>query len=196
LKAPAQDAGERRLVEAAQKDPRRFAELYENNFARVYAYVARRVRNREEAQDLTAEVFHQALANLGRFEWRGLPFSAWLMRIASNAIADRWKLEAREHGNPSPGEPTSKDISPEEIEQRARLFRLVETLPDDQRRVIEMRFAQEKSINEIARELGRTDGAIKQLQFRGLEGLRSQFEISAHKSTASKSASKAGRLNG
>jgi RNA polymerase sigma factor (sigma-70 family) len=114
LKAPAQDAGERRLVEAAQKDPRRFAELYENNFARVYAYVARRVRNREEAQDLTAEVFHQALANLGRFEWRGLPFSAWLMRIASNAIADRWKLAAREHGNPTPGESVSKNISPEE----------------------------------------------------------------------------------
>jgi len=196
LKAPAQDAGERRLVEAAQKDPRRFAELYENNFARVYAYVARRVRNREEAQDLTAEVFQQALANLGRFEWRGLPFSAWLMRIASNAIADRWKLVAREHGNPTPGEAVSKNISPEEIEQRARLFRLVETLPDDQRRVIEMRFAQEKSINEIARELGRTDGAIKQLQFRGLESLRSQFEVSARKSTATKSAGKAGRLNG
>jgi len=196
LKAPAQDAGERRLVEAAQKDPRRFAELYENNFARVYAYVARRVRNREEAQDLTAEVFHQALANLGRFEWRGLPFSAWLMRIASNAIADRWKLAARERGNPTPGEPTSKEINPEEIEQRARLFRLVETLPDDQRRVIEMRFAQEKSINEIARELGRTDGAIKQLQFRGLESLRSQCEVSTRKSTASKSASKAGGLNG
>ena len=196
MKAPAQDAGERRLVEAAQKDPRRFAELYENNFARVYAYVARRVRYREEAQDITAEVFHQALANLGRFEWRGLPFSAWLMRIASNAIADRWKLVAREHGNPTPGEPASKEISPEEIEQRARLFRLVETLPDDQRRVIEMRFAQEKSINEIARELGRTDGAIKQLQFRGLESLRSQFEVSARKSTASKSAGKAGGLNG
>jgi RNA polymerase sigma-70 factor (ECF subfamily) len=196
LKAPAQDAGERRLVEAAQKDPRRFAELYENNFARVYAYVARRVRNREEAQDITAEVFHQALANLGRFEWRGLPFSAWLMRIASNALADRWKLAAREQGNPTPGEAVSKNISPEEIEQSARLFRLVETLPNDQRRVIEMRFAQEKSINEIARELGRTDGAIKQLQFRGLESLRSQFEVSARKSTASKSAGKAGRLNG
>src|SRR6202044_2591112 len=116
----------------------------ENNFARVYVYVARRVRNREEAQDLTAEVFHQALANLTRFEWRGLPFSAWLMRIASNAIADRWKLAAREHGSPTPGEAVSKNISPEEVEQRARLFRLVETLPDDQRRVIEMRFAQEK----------------------------------------------------
>jgi len=196
LKAPGQDAGERRLVEAAQRDPSRFAELYENNFARVYAFVARRVRNREEAQDLTAEVFHQALANLSRFEWRGVPFAAWLTRIAANAIADRWKLAAREHGNPTPGEPTSKDISPEEIEHRAILFRLVDTLPTDQRRVIEMRFAQEKSIGEIARELGRTDGAIKQLQFRGLEALRSQLDIPSRKSIAGRSASKMGRLNG
>ena len=196
MKAPVQDAGERRLVEAAQKDPTRFAELYENNFARVYAYVSRRVNNREEAQDLTAEVFHQALANLARFEWRGVPFAAWLIRIAANAIADRWKLAAREHGDPTPGELSSKEVSPEEIEHRARLFRLVDALPPDQRRVIEMRFAQEKSISEIAEEIGRTEGAVKQLQFRGLESLRSQLDVSSRKSTAGKSAGKMGRLNG
>ena len=196
MKAPVQDAGERRLVEAAQKDPTRFAELYENNFARVHAYVSRRVSSREEVQDLTAEVFHQALANLGRFEWRGVPFAAWLIRIAANAIADRWKLAAREHGNPTQGELPSKEVSPEEIEHRARLFRLVDTLPADQRRVIEMRFAQEKSISEIAKEIGRTEGAIKQLQFRGLESLRSQLDVSSRKGTAGKSAGKMGRLNG
>ncbi|MGB8542095.1 MAG: RNA polymerase sigma factor [Candidatus Acidiferrales bacterium] len=196
MKAPVQDVRERRLVEAAQKDPTCFAELYENNFARVYAYVSRRVNNREEAQDLTAEVFHQALANLGRFEWRGVPFAAWLIRIAANAIADRWKLAAREYGNPAPGELASKGISPEEVEHRARLFRLVDTLPADQRRVIEMRFAQEKSISEIATEIGRTEGAVKQLQFRGLESLRSQLDVSSRKSIADKSAGKMGRLNG
>lgn len=110
MKDRSQDAGERRLVEAAQKDPSRFGELYENNFERVYAYIARRVGNREEAQDLTAEVFHQALANLARFEWRGLPFAAWLLRIASNAIADRWKSKAREHCSPTSDEPLSHDI--------------------------------------------------------------------------------------
>ena len=65
---------EQLLIEAAQRDPHRFADLYEHNFERVYAYIARRVPSREEAQDLTAEVFHQALANLGKFEWRGVPF--------------------------------------------------------------------------------------------------------------------------
>jgi len=196
LKDRSQDAGERHLVEAAQKDPGRFGELYENNFERVYAYVARRVGNREEAQDLTAEVFHQALANLARYEWRGLPFAAWLLRIASNAIADSWKSKAREHGNPSSDELLSHDIDMEDVEQRAKLFRLVTTLPDDQRRVIEMRFAQEKSIREIAKELSRTGGAVKQLQFRGLETLRAQLVASSRKKPAAKSASKSGGTNG
>jgi RNA polymerase sigma-70 factor (ECF subfamily) len=196
LKDRSQDAGERRLVEAAQKDPSRFGELYENNFERVYAYIARRVGNREEAQDLTAEVFHQALANLARYEWRGLPFEAWLLRIASNAIADSWKFKAREQGNPSSDELLSHDIHMEDVEQRAKLFRLVTTLPSDQRRVIEMRFAQEKSIREIAKELGRTGGAVKQLQFRGLETLRDQLVASSRKKPADKSASKSGGTNG
>src|SRR5215831_421557 len=82
---------ERLLIEAAQKDPGRFAELYEANFERVYAFIVRRVQGRDEAEDLTAEVFHHALANLPRFEWRGVPFAVWLFRIASNAIADAWK---------------------------------------------------------------------------------------------------------
>jgi RNA polymerase sigma-70 factor (ECF subfamily) len=91
--APA-DAAERLLVEAAQRDPRRFADLYEEHFERVYAYVARRVGDRDVAQDLTADVFHQALANLPRFEWRGVPFAAWLFRIAANAIVDRAKRDS------------------------------------------------------------------------------------------------------
>src|SRR5689334_17864577 len=85
------DDDERLLVEAAQRDPSQFAALYERHFERVYAYVVYRVRNRDAAEDLTAEVFHHALASLGKYEWRGVPFSAWLMRIAANAIVDRAK---------------------------------------------------------------------------------------------------------
>src|SRR5208282_2362174 len=113
---PKKDARERLLIEAAQKDPSRFAELYEDNFERVYAFVARRVQNRPDAEDLTAEVFHQALGKLGGFEWRGVPFAAWLYRIASNAIADRWKRAAREQGSPLADDPpdTSEVENPEE----------------------------------------------------------------------------------
>src|SRR5438093_12695829 len=93
---------ERLLIEAAQKDASRFAALYENNFERVYAFVVRRVRDRHEAEDLPAEVFQHALANLSRFEWRGVPFAVWLYRIAANAIADRWQRISKESSDPVP----------------------------------------------------------------------------------------------
>jgi RNA polymerase sigma-70 factor (ECF subfamily) len=167
---------ERLLIEAAQKDPGRFAELYEENFHRVYAYIARRVPERSEAQDLTSHVFHQALANLGKFKWRGAPFVTWLFRIAANAIADHSRLKAREHAGVEPqttDNPALSDL--EAIERRARLFRAVDKLPEDQRRVILLRFADEKTVREIASELGRTEGAVKQLQFRGIETLRARL---------------------
>jgi len=174
----ATESDERLLIEAAQKDPSRFAELYELHFDRVYAYVARRVRDRAETQDLTAHVFQQALANLGKFKWRGAPFAAWLYRIASNAIADHARRNMRETNDlQSATETTAASVDLEDVERRARLFRAVDKLPDDQRRVIVLRFGDEKSIREIADELGRSEGAIKQLQFRGLENLRSRLSI-------------------
>ena len=172
-KSPGGEADERLLVEAAQKDPSQFVALYENHFERVYAFIARRVRDREVAEDLTSEVFHRALANLPRFEWRGAPFAAWLIRIAANAVADRWRQAEKDRDVPLVDKPP--EINLEEDEHRARLFRLVNTLPADQGRVISMRFAEEKSIREIAREIGRSEGAVKQLQFRGLQSLRSKL---------------------
>ncbi len=163
---------ERLLIEAAQKDPSRFAALYENNFERVYAFVVRRVRDRHEAEDLTAEVFQHALANLSRFEWRGVPFAVWLYRIAANAIADRWKQLSRESPNP-----VSDDLDQAawpDIERRATLFQLVDSLPVDQRSVIIKRFVEQRSIRDLALEFGRSEGAIKQLQYRALESLRAR----------------------
>jgi RNA polymerase sigma-70 factor (ECF subfamily) len=160
---------EQLLIEAAQADPRHFAAIYEANFERIYAYVARRVRDRSTAEDVTADVFHQALANLEKFQWRGVPFAAWLYRIASNAIADHFHEQART-ADPSSPEIEEADLSL--VEQRATLYRLVDRLPTDQRRVIVMRFAEERSIREVAEELGRSEGAVKQLQFRALQMLR------------------------
>ena len=177
MKALKKEADERLLIEAAQQDPARFAELYELNFERVYAYAVRRVGNRTEAEDLTAEVFHQALANLKRFEWRGIPFAAWLFRIAANLISDRWQRSGREVSSDS--EMESASVSPaeiEEVERRATLFRLVNTLPEEQRRVVVLRFVEQKSIKEVAREVRKTEGAVKQLQFRALTNLRARME--------------------
>jgi RNA polymerase sigma-70 factor (ECF subfamily) len=167
------EAGERQLIEAAQKDPRRFAELYEQNFERVYAFITRRVRDRAVAEDLTSSVFHRALESLPRFEWRGVPFAAWLLRIARNAVADHWQRAAREQGNPRAEEAGETDL--EEVERRATLFRLVDGLPADQRRVVVERFVEQRSIREIAQALGRSQGAVKQLQFRALEILRARM---------------------
>src|SRR5580693_9181681 len=119
-RAPEQ-AEERLLVEAAQKDPTRFAELYEINFERVYAFVAWRVGDRDAAEDLTSEVFHKALSNLRRFEWRGAPFASWLLRIAANAIADRAGRAGKELAVEDPPElaaDATADLDLEEGERR------------------------------------------------------------------------------
>ncbi|MDQ2936064.1 MAG: sigma-70 family RNA polymerase sigma factor [Acidobacteriota bacterium] len=180
MKGREKQQDERLLIEAAQKDPSRFAELYELHFERVYAYVARRVGDRSAAEDLTSQVFHQALANLGKFKWRGVPFAAWLFRIAANSIINRAQVLAREgnpgHEAPDPvSEAPSPEIVEEKIEALARLYQLVDQLPWDQRYVVRLRFAEEKSIREIAVELSRSEGAIKQLQFRALQTLRTRM---------------------
>jgi len=173
--APDDREVERSMVEAARRDPARFADLYEIHFELVYAYIARRVRHRDVAEDLTAEVFHKALANIGSFEWRGAPFASWLIRIAANAVADQSKRAAREVSAMDSQEPSTIP-NLEAIEHRARLFRLVNDLPDDQRRVIVERFVEQRSIREVAAQLGRSEGAVKQLQFRALQHLREQME--------------------
>jgi RNA polymerase sigma-70 factor (ECF subfamily) len=167
------DSSEQALVEAAQKDPSRFAPLYEAHFGRIYAFVVRRVRDRHAAEDVTAEVFRRALASIGSFEWRGVPFMAWLYRIAVNEIADHLKGTARDGGSIDVDLPGSDEI--EIVEHRASLFRQVDRLPADQRRVIVLRFGEERSIREIAAELGRSEGAIKQLQWRALQTLRTRM---------------------
>src|SRR5215471_7383550 len=172
------EAKERLLVEVAQKDPSLFAELYESNFERVYVYIIRRVRERHIAEDLTSDVFHKALAHLPNFDWRGIPFGAWLLRIASNVVTDQWRRSAKEVLVDDPPEVSveaSAEVNLEEIDHRARLFRMVDELPAEQRRVIGLRFAEGKSVREIAQEIGKTEGAVKQLQYRGLEALRAEL---------------------
>ena len=164
---------ERQLIEAAQQDPQRFADLYEANFERVYAFIVRRVHDRALAEDLTSEVFHHALANLSRFEWRGVSFAVWLYRIAANAIADAWKHSSSQNHDSTSLDDLDKSNWPE-IERRAALFQLVNSLPEDQRSVIIQRFVEQKSIRDIAKEFGRSEGAIKQLQFRAMENLRAR----------------------
>jgi RNA polymerase sigma-70 factor (ECF subfamily) len=173
LKAVVAEIDERSLIEAAQRDPRCFGDLYEANLDPVYAYVLSRLADRPEAEDVTAEVFQQALAKLSQFEWRGKPFIAWLLRIASNAIADRYHARSR-----------LQQIEAEDFrelgcddgkERRAILAQLLNDLPSDQRSVLVERFIHQHSVRDIAKKMGRSEGAIKQLQLRGLQRLRERM---------------------
>jgi RNA polymerase sigma-70 factor, ECF subfamily len=172
-------ADERLLVEAAQADLSKFDVLYELHFERVYFFIVSRVHDRTNAEDLTSEVFHKALANLPYYQWRGTPFSAWLYRIASNAIVDHFKRSNREQqADTLEHQLVQPDLSSTDldfIERHVHFHRIVGQLPEIQRRVVYERFVKERSIREIARRLSRTEGAIKQLQFRALQTLRAKI---------------------
>jgi len=171
------DADERLLVEAAQRDPSKFGDLYERHFHRVYAFVVRRVRNRDTAEDVTSEVFHKALAQLSRYEWRGAPFGAWLIRIAANALHDRAKRASHEPiANDAAIAEPAIDRDLDEADRMAAIFRAVDELPSDQRTVIIERYVEERSIREVAARLNKSEGAVKQLQLRALQTLRSRME--------------------
>ena len=161
---------DRLLIEAAQADPARFVEIYERYVDRIYAFVSRRAGNRAVAEDITSQVFEQALRTLGRFEWRGVPLAAWLYRIAANALADHWHDRGRAVNEPPPDVPDARDR--DELDRRIALVQQIDRLPDLQRQVIRMRFVEEKSIRDVAAALERSEGAIKQLQLRALENLR------------------------
>jgi RNA polymerase sigma-70 factor (ECF subfamily) len=162
------------LIEAARADPARFLELYDRHFHRVYAYALKRTGNRADAEDVTSDVFHRALVNLPDYEWRGIPFVAWLFRIAANELSDRWRAAARQ----AVTLPPTLEMSNPEFERRVVLFQLVDHLPAEQRRVVEMRYGEGRSVQEVAQALGRSEGAVKQLQRRALENLRAQMEKS------------------
>ena len=168
---------DRTLVEAVQANPARFVELYDRYFHRVWAYVIRRTGNHADAEDVTSEVFRKALQHMRLYEWRGTPFVAWLLRIAANALATRWERAAREAGEPSEyfAEIAEADG---ELERRAMLFELVARLPMVQRMVIELRFVEGLSLAEVAARLGKSEGAVKQLQRRAIEQLKATWETS------------------
>lgn len=174
---------EKQLVARAQRDPQVFEELYEQNYALIFGYILRRVADFQAAQDITSETFFKALTKLGQFRWHGIPFSAWLYRIAGNEISNYF----RRNGNrviplDAIGEPISS-IDPaseiiaaqEELKRHEDFLRLREVilkLPLKYQEVITLRFFEEKKISEIAAILGKREGTVKSLLSRALEKLR------------------------
>ena len=170
--------GERAVVDAAiAGDEAALAELYNLYFPRVYRYILARTGNTYDAEDLTEEVFLRVLDAIERFQWREAPFSAWLFRIAHNAVISQRRKEGA-RGRPSPlSEALPVDSQgPEEMVAKRlvlnEVMKAAETLPDAQRRVIGYRFAAGLTVAETARAMGKGEGNVKVIQHKAIAKLR------------------------
>jgi len=171
---------ERELVRRAkEQDEAAFATLYDLHYQRVYTYIYFRVSDQALAEDLAADVFVRALQAIGKFNYRGVPVAAWLLRIARNLVIDHFRrsgkrqtVELDDHHPDTSANPVSKV---ENRLLREDLARVMKHLTDDQRDVIILKFFQGMSNSEVAAVLGKPVGAVKSLQHRGLAALRRQW---------------------
>ena len=164
---------ERHLVEVAQRDPARFGQLYERYVDAIYSFAYHHTGSGHRAEEVTAETFERALRYLPTYRWRGVPYGALLYRIAASVVSrDRRRGPFLEL---SPYVPSS-EIGPEaswlEAETADRLRRALAQLPGDQRTVLLLRFEGGLRNAEIARVIGRSEGAVKALTFRAITTLR------------------------
>jgi len=179
-KSSTRAASDQRLVDRASGGDREaFGELYDRHVMPLYRHVYCMVNDRQLAEDLTAQTFLQALQAIARYEERGLPFRAWLLRIARNLATNHWRGQrnhnsSRNHGSeraiPSPEQFCEAKLREEEV------WRAVRSLRGDQRQVIILRFVDGLSYPEVAQVLGKSIGAIRVVQYRALSALRRALE--------------------
>jgi len=154
-----------------------FTVIYDEYFNKIYRYVYSLVGKQAEAEDLTQDVFIKALHSISSFKFRGAPFSSWLFRIAHNQVVDQWRRQKKEKttsldealtvvSNEDPVITTEKQFEAE------ALAAAVTRLPSAQGEVVSLRFIAGLSIAEVAETLGKREGTIKALQFKGIESLR------------------------
>ena len=180
---------ERELVERAKNNAEAFVELYDEYYSQIFGYVLKRTANIEVAQDVTSEVFFKAFKNLRQFHWRGVPFSSWLYRIATNEIANYftkskpWQFSLEEVSNsisfsdPSTGtEFVQAEAELRRHEEFLTLHENISKLQLKYQEVIILRFFEDKRLKEIGEILGKREGTVKSLLHRGLEKLRKLTE--------------------
>jgi RNA polymerase sigma-70 factor (ECF subfamily) len=171
---------EQELVRRAGSDAAAFGELYERHVKRIYNYIYYRTGNHHDAEDLTERVFQRAMRHVDRYEDKGVPFSAWLYRIAHNLVANWHRDRSRKPLVPLDerlfvarpgGQPENRAIDREEIEV---LMTCVRRLPEDRQQLLILKFVERMSNAEIGEVMGRTEGAIKSLYHRTLNALRDE----------------------
>jgi RNA polymerase sigma-70 factor, ECF subfamily len=171
----------RRLVRRAQEGDRQaLEELYLMHFDRIYSYLQMSVGNRHDAEDLTNQTFVKMLESIDRFEWRKVPISAWLFRIAHNLAMDHFRARRRWQPEEEPPEPPGAEARSAEEEAlqsigRQSMLEMIEGLSRDQQQVLTLKFVFNFSNAEVATILGKTEGAIKSLQHRALGSLQRQL---------------------
>jgi RNA polymerase sigma-70 factor, ECF subfamily len=168
----------RGLVERAQRGDRlALEELYLLHFDRIYSYLHMSVGSRHDAEDLTTQTFVKMLEAIGRFQWRSVPFSAWLFRIAHNLAMDHFRANRR--WQPEEEVPESVQGEESSAEEQAlvslgqtSMLALIERLSPEQRQVLTLKFVFRFSNAEAAAILDKTEGAVKSLQHRALASLQ------------------------
>ena len=168
---------EESLVRRAQKhDPEALTQLYEEYFDKIYRYIAFKIGSRTEAEDMTQQVFLNAIKSISSFKWKGTPFSAWLFRIAHNQVVDYVRKRSRHATVPLAESLVSTDDTPELVAEQnldvERLLSATQRLTKAQREVISLRFPGGLSIAEAAKVMGKSQGAVKALQHSAILALR------------------------
>ena len=172
------------LARASNGEREAFGILYETYVDRIYNYVYYRTGNVHDAEDLTARVFYRALHHIQNYTDRGVPFSAWLYRIAHNLVANWHRDRSRRQEIPLSDAPTIhfKGDPPEirlvQSQENEGLLRLIRRLPPDRQHLLILKFAEHLSNAEIGKIMGRSEGAVKSLYHRTLLALRDEIEIS------------------
>jgi RNA polymerase sigma-70 factor (ECF subfamily) len=175
------------LLAAAQGDVEAFGILYERYVGRIYTYIYYRTGNSDDAEDLTARVFYRAMRHIGNYRHRGLPFSAWLYRIAHNLVANWHRDNSRRKEVPLDEAMVGRTIGeyPEielvQSEERDKLLRVIRLLPADRQQLLILKFVEHLSNAEIGQIMGRSEGAVKSLYHRTLLNLRDEYESFANR---------------
>jgi RNA polymerase sigma-70 factor (ECF subfamily) len=169
------------ILERARRNPKAFGELYEKYFDRIFNFIYRQTDDEELTDDLCSQTFLSVLKNIGRYEFRGVPFSAWLYKIASNEVNKHYRKKKND-----------KVFSIEEVRVRElfeqandgwdeetmeQLLRYFKELPTDMLQVLELRFFEDKDFKEIAFILDITESGAKMRTYRALDRLRKNFNI-------------------
>ena len=176
---------EESLVRRAQKhDQEAFAQLYEEHFDKIYRYLALRIGNEMEAEDMTQQVFLNALQSISSFRWKGVPFSAWLFRIAHNQAVDYLRKKPKRTSVPLDESLADSGDTPQSAAERKldveRLLSATSQLTEAQREVISLRFTSELSIAEVSRVMGKSQGAVKALQHSAIVALRRRLLVTGN----------------